>query len=485
MYRQRGSITIFALLSMLLVMCTLFSLLEITRYQAIKGLANLQTETVLESAFANFSSILWEQYHLLACEETQVKEAIDSAGETRLEDSSNRYNFLLFRNKEAELTGYRRLTDEKGKAYVQTVSSYMERNLLYETAKQIYNQYEALEHLKENSKLDLETVDRALEEIEKEKERQQEEKPVSVSTGTSKQRKETIENPLEEYQKLQKTGILELVLEDTEHLSKAEFSLENVVSNRILKEGTKNMYSEDTDWLDRVWMQQYLLTYFSFYGQAQEGHHLAYELEYLLGGKGSDLENLKIVVTEILALRTLCNFLYLTSDVEKQEEANLVAFILTRGNAALIEVVKLGLLTAWAFGESVLDVRALFQDKKIPLIKSRDLWTLELSNIGVVSQVDYSAKEGEFGLSYGNYLGLLLLFSSDEELAMRSMDVQEATIQMESGDSTFHMDELLVQAEVEMTYEYQPIFFHIEDINLAGAWKYEIYTQKKYAYGGR
>ena len=55
MIKAKGSVTVFSLLSLLLVTAALFALLEGTRYQEIRRFANLQTDTALESAFSNYN----------------------------------------------------------------------------------------------------------------------------------------------------------------------------------------------------------------------------------------------------------------------------------------------------------------------------------------------------------------------------------------------------------------------------------------------
>ena len=60
MQKEKGSITIFSLLSLLLITATLFVLLEGTRLQEMRRFAMLQTENTVQSAFANYNSCLWK-----------------------------------------------------------------------------------------------------------------------------------------------------------------------------------------------------------------------------------------------------------------------------------------------------------------------------------------------------------------------------------------------------------------------------------------
>lgn len=113
---------------------------------------------------------------------------------------------------------------------------------------------------------------------------------------------------------------------------------------------------------------------------------MEYELEYVLGGKRNDVDNLKIVVTESLAMREPLNMASLTASSQRQSEAMALAVTLAgvSANPAVIEAVKYGILVAWAFAESVLDVRTLLSGGKITMIKSDADWT---SNVHMIPEL--------------------------------------------------------------------------------------------------
>lgn len=205
-------------------------------------------------------------------------------------------------------------------------------------------------------------------------------------------------------------------------------------------------------------------------------------MEYLIGGRDNDIENLRVVVNYLLLIREAANLVYLFADMEKVQQAQLLAIALAgaTANPAIIEVVKIGLLAAWAYAESVLDVRALLEGKKIPLIKSKDTWTLALENIGSISQEYMVAKESKLGLSYSTYLGILLMFPTDKELAYRAMDVQEITLQKTAG--SLRMDQLVVSSKAEVIYEYAPIFMSLKSVKATRNWNYQISTTVDYGY---
>ena len=460
-------------------MTTIFSLLECTRYQEIKRLAKVQTQTALESVFAEYSSLLWKNYQLLGCTQTQLEAKVTEYGNFRYDAKTKRTNFLLFQVKKAELVEYTLLTDGEGKAFMHEVSDYMQKHIVYEAAKKIWNQYEVVRKMKEDSSMNLSDIDTALKQLEEAKTEEAKSEKIT-STGTAKKKENSDTNILEVIKNIQKNGVLNLVLKDTKDLSEQKLSLGQSVSHRTLAKGNQSM--EETDWIDKIWLQQYLLLTFSNFCDEKEDRSLSYEVEYLIGGKETDIANLKIVVTELLAIREAANFLYLLSDVKKVEQAGAMALMLAgiSANPILVEVIKTAILTAWAFGESILDVRALLQNKRVPFLKNETLWTLELENIEELTTDDTTAKESELGLSYQDYLGILLLFQKDQRLAMRGMDVQEAALRKEYKD--IQMDQMVVRAVMKVTYTYAPVFFAIDTLCRGYRWKYEVTAVENFGY---
>ena len=258
-------------------------------------------------------------------------------------------------------------------------------------------------------------------------------------------------------------------------------------SNSLLKrdrnEGT-NLEQEPINWQERVLFQQYLLTYMSYFQGEKEGRALSYELEYLIGEKSSDIENLKAVATKLLAIREAVNFIYLLSNPVKMAQAESVATLIAGAslNTVLIEAVKVGILTAWALAESILDVRALLSGKRIPLLKSDETWTTELAKLSEIMEGYPMAKESTWGLNYENYLGVLLLMEKEEEVAMRAMNAQEATVRMTYEDDAFGIDTLLVNTKVKIAYSYKPVFPFLQVIDAENQWEPRVWGRKSYGY---
>ena len=476
--------TIFGVLVLILVTECLFVFLEGARFFQIKRSTELQTQIAAEAVFANYCTPLWEEYHLLACDQRQMEEYLVTYGNGRTSENESRLNLLNYGLSGLEVEGYMLITDGKGSAYQKAVSEYMQDNILYETAKLIYGQYEVISSLLESDNSDLGSIDRALEVFEKARTSSRVSSHGTAKTSESDEVTQETSNPLQDIKKIQNMGVLELLVENQEELSSKRFDQSKAVSGRILETG-KNYQIQESEWMDRILLQQYLLTYMSSYGNEKENRALSYELEYIVGKKDNDIANIKVVAERLLLIRQAANMLYIFSDTTKVEEASTLAAIL----AALIampeayDVIKVAILTAWAYGESVLDVRALLQGKRIPLLKSQELWTLQLSGIGELFVGFPTAKESELGLGYSDYLGVMLLFSDDSSLCMHAMDMQEATIRQMDGYKDFQMDNLMIQAEATLSYRYDSVFQMFHFFADGPDWDYEFNRRINYGYG--
>lgn len=482
MRKEKGSITVFSLLSILLITATIFSILEGTRLQELHRMADLQSQIAIESALSNYNNFLWENYHLLGANKQKMVTTIERVADAR---NYNDRNLLQMKSKDAKMMRYTLLTDEGGKVFIHSVSSYMQDNFLYETAKELYNQYEVIKNIMGKNSVDLSNIETAIDELEnvnttqKTKMIRKISKTKATDTEKDKSVLSTVENWMEK-------GILELVVKNTQEISSQEVDFSNGLLARNLECGNSSIATE-TDWKDRIMLQQYLLTYLSNYNKQEENRALTYELEYLIGKSSSDIENLKVVVTELLAIREAVNMLYLVSNPTMMAEVDAMALLLAgaSANPIVFEVVKIGLITAWVFAESILDVRALLAGRKIALLKSEDTWTVELENLGMLSEDFIMAKECQYGLDYKNYLGILLLFKNEQDLAMHTMNLQEAAIQKNNIGGLFYMDSLVIWADVQVTYSYQTMFPFLSVIDAEERWERKIQTNASYGYYGK
>ena len=487
---HNGSITVFGVLAMLLTMECILLLSEGARFVAVKKSATLKSQLAIESAFAAYYPLLWEEYHILGTDKTQLESNLVRYGDIGNSEMREGENILSFSLEQIQIDSYTLMTDGNGKAFQQAVSAYMKDTLLYETAKQIYGRFEGVQNIVDSQKTLMEKIEDALDTLMNSGSSDSpatynlRQRDVAKNQESMESTETNLGDYLEMFEKLQKMGILRHLVKEISEVSEKTFPKGQAVSMRELEEGKDSVIKEG-EWLDQVLLQQYLLSYLSYYGKENDAHALTYEVEYLIGGKENDMENLEVVANELLLIRQAANMLYLFNDSVKVEEAEVLAIVLATavGQPELYEVVKVALLAIWAYGESILDVRGLFQGKKIPLLKSNETWTLALSQLSELTENSITAKESEYGLTYGDYLGIILFMYPDRVLCMRTMDMQEATIRALAGDREFAMDQVMIQAEAVIYYKYEPIFRGLETFASDFLWNYEIKNKIYFQYG--
>ena len=477
---KKGSVTIFALLSLMLVVSALFALLEAGRFHQIKGLTNLQTQVALESAFAEYNTYLWEEYRVLACNQESLSKNIEMYGNQQIIESNEGINFFQFRVKEVELNQYSRLTDGEGVAFIVNTADYMEKNILYEAIQNIFDQYEVIKSIQNQSEYSFSNIEKMLEELNHAEVSKEIYKEESLQNESRVVGAKDSKNLLEFINDLQKKGILSLVLQEDDVVSEKTFKTTDKVSNRNLPEENHAMI-ESVDMNSKVLFHQYILTYLSNYKDEKQ-HAMDYEVEYVLVGKDSDVENLKGTISQLMGIRTASNFLYLSNNTAKQEQANLLAVSIAGISASpiLIGGIKIAILTAWAFAESILDIRTLLSGGEISLLKKDSNWTLNIDAITNINEGFLKAKNCDGGLSYKDYLGILLLLQKDKDIALRTMDVQEQTLRENYKDVSICMEEWITDATISVKYGYQPVFFSIQKI--IPSWNYELRATKSFGY---
>jgi hypothetical protein len=463
----------------MLVAQLLFTLLEVARYRESAKVLQMSTDRGLESEFADYCSPLWDKYHILGMS------AADGEGNFSFRereasirgqsvDSLAGVDFLTAGVEDVEFSEYQLLTDMGGKVFEKAVCSYMKQNIGYEAAKAIYSTYESVKDVVENYDSDdaMQNAQDALKESAKETSFTGKAAGGTVITLTARKAAgnilaatptdssgDSVQNPITAVAKAKEKGVVGLVLKNSSKISSNSLTLSGTVSHRTLTKGTKTSDTQGS-WYQTVLFDQYLETYLSCYTDTKKDRGLNYELEYLIGGKSSDKENLRLVVKELLALREPLNMASITASSERESEALSLATAIAgiTANPVIIEAVKYGIIAAWAFVESVLDVRTLLSGGKIDLIKSDSDWTSNVNSLPQLLSGWSTAKSSKSGLTYRQYLGKLLFVHSGDKLAMRAMDVIEAAIRLEEGYKSFKMDHVVCETQLDVTYDYNPLF---------------------------
>lgn len=240
-------------------------------------------------------------------------------------------------------------------------------------------------------------------------------------------------------------GSLSLVIDANQELSAAAINPANYISQRECRQGSGLLGREKIKGTDELVFNEYLLKKCGCYTNPKEKGALAYQLEYILAGKSNDLENLKTIVNRLLLMKEAANVIYLFSDSAKMAEAEALAIAVTAEIPVpgLAELVKISLIFAWAYAESVYDIRTLLAGGKSPLFKTQETWHYSLSGM-----MDFAsdtadktnADDVQEGLSYESYLRIFLAMQNEQEKTARAMDVIEMDVRSCAGNSHFRLD---------------------------------------------
>lgn len=288
------------------------------------------------------------------------------------------------------------------------------------------------------------------------------------------------------------TGMLELVMPEGMEVSVAVFDLENGPSAG--KSGSGE--TDKKNLLNRVLVNEYCAMHFSTVleekGMVQDGlnekmPHSRYEMEYLLGGKASDRENLEETVMKVLMIREGLNLMYLFSDSQKHGEARALAMTITGalGMTPLVEITALFIMSVWALGESIGDVKALLMGKKIQLLKGRADWRLGLEQLLEIGKGGFmpDVEEEESGFAYEGYLKLLLLGEESERKYYRMMDVIQRSLKR--NQSGFLLESCAYRVDIHVRACGKHVFFSmpfVENITGSREHEYQLETKTEKAY---
>lgn len=281
--------------------------------------------------------------------------------------------------------------------------------------------------------------------------------PVSEETLKERSNWKEIKGTL---QLLMRTGILFYAAEHPESLSRQSIPGTNLPSKRVkgssfdneqrlldkmdelsfssLK-GIKSLLSVDIsmDGRGTLWTKdRYIISYiedcFSFYGGSdKKDNALLYEVEYLISGKNSDIDNLKRVANYILLLRFINNYIFTGKDTQMKTHINTMASAITgvMGMPQTMKAVQVLIRMAISYGESLLELHTLFSGGEVPLIKDKTTWNLTLKTMAEQLRNKQIVKKGKKNISYKDYLKLFLLTKGNSRtVCYRMMDIMQENI---------------------------------------------------------
>ena len=479
-HNAKGSMTVFTSLSMMLIASLIFALLESARVHGMKGLATQVSISAAESVLSGYSDWIFKNYDvfLLNGGFGEGELSISKMDEKLLRYSTlnldpyddsffgNGKNFFRMRVENAQVTEYMLATDNSGEAFRKLAVSSWSSMMLLTEAQDIYDRLSQSEEEIENMPSVDEVISDSKETVREEKKAAREARENSTDHEAMDDTYEGAKpppNPVDTYDRFKRSSVISLVVPRGTVLSSKRIPYFERVSERFKNHGNMRAVFEQ-DWIDIAVFNNYISEHFSCYGKNKKPgmeHGLDYELEYILGGKTSDIENLKKAVAELLLIREAANMLYLESDSIKQEEAlALAAAILapTGVGEAAVAALEQGILASWAFVESILDIRALMAGRKISWIKDSVHWTTDVDSISTVLSGDACALNCENGADYEEYIQKLIYLKSRRTLSFRTMDLIEQNYRKSCGDNDFCMDNAVVAIKADYAFSFDRVF---------------------------
>lgn len=456
---RKAEITAFLTLIFLLLISFIGSIMESASIQTAKNHHRANMNMAIESVFAEYQKELLEQFDIFTLEATY------ETGQYSEDAVMDRLSFYGAAGIDNKMQRVQFLTDQEGQAFREQAAAY------------VAHKYglESLERLLGSSKTWEEQEEASSEYERKEQETQEE---LSDLLKENEGELPDQDNPLPNIDRLKRSPLADLVMPKDRQISNKQIDVADTLSNRRRQQGfgTFSDVAEERT-ISTLAFGEYLLEHFtSAVPEQPEGKDglseraLNYELEYIIAGKGSDRENLESVIRMLLGIRFAPNYGYLMSDGKKRAEAEALALTLCTVLAvpAVTNAVSQVLLLAWAFGESVMDIRTLLKGNRVPLMKSEASWQLQLSQLLKLgtSEDQSDAKDTEGGIAYKEYLRMLLFLKKKGQISLRSLDMIEARLSKSQGMEWFRADYCISRMEIKsrcgmrrgITYEFKTYY---------------------------
>lgn len=436
---KKGEITVFLSLIFILLLSFVAGIIESASIQVSKNHKRADMDSAMESVFAEYQRELLEDYEIFGLEGTY------ETGNFDYENVISRISYYGCGEAQHDIEGVRLLTDEGGKAFYQQILFYMEQQYGLTQLGEYTSEVESWNQQKDKA-------------TEYQKEDMDIKEEMNTSLNEVGESLPSEENPIENISNIKKSNLLGLVVPNPEQLSQKQIDINNLPSRRTLQKGYGEISQKEVSGvLGKVGISEYIMEKFSDFSDGKENGGMNYQIEYLLAGKGSEQENLEEVVNKLIWLRFANNYIHLFSDEVKKAEASAMAIsmctLLTV--PGISEIVKQAILFAWAYGESVMDVRTLLEGNKVVLFKTAETWQLSLEGLLTLgtSENNSSGANMEGGLEYKEYLRALLYLADTDSLIMRSMDVIEDDLRVGKGLEFFRMDYCISALNIRSSYK--------------------------------
>lgn len=260
---------------------------------------------------------------------------------------------------------------------------------------------------------------------------------------------------LDNLKKILKQGVLGITIPEGDTVSTRYVSIDDLASSVCNTDNTDELMAEcqtGTRIAKNIVYGEYVMDSFYCYTDKGTGPALNYEVEYILNGKRSDVENLYETVKKLAIIRSAVNMVYLLTDSEKKEDAYGLSKTVF-GWMGVEGIVKAGqylVMYLWSYAEGLTEVKALLSGWKVLPFKNKETWHLSFEDF-ISLNFNPEEEKCEKGLKYEMYLRALLMFKDEGEKSAYTMDLVELW-KIAKGDIKFRLRNYVFAIEAEIMY---------------------------------
>lgn len=446
MTAKQGEISVLLSLILVCILSLFLGLVESARTTGARLYLEMAANSSMDSVMSQYNRNLWDMYHLLFLE-TESDAAVEESFASYLSFYLEQENLYPMRIKEVNVKGAERMTDHYGRTLEQEILSYVVYQFP-DIADSLAGVEQILEEVQgvEQEKPDWETAREC----------------IDVVTDTSEEEDTEIDwekiRLLDRLEEIFRGDLLDMILEEDVAVSKKSVRLRGIPST----ERDKGLKLEESNVVEQFMINEYcLLSFDSFRNRCErkvvpDQQALQYEQEYLLCGKESDRKNLIETVEKLLTLRGALNLSYLLQNPSCRREVDLFTMTISGGNVYIQTFLSFFVLSLWAFGEAVWDIKLLMRGDCVPFVKVKSEWKLELEEFLDLRFLDKPPKAETEGGRYQDYLRILFFLLNRIERNFRIMDVIEWNIQSVQED--FLAKDCISNVKIQVTVEERHLF---------------------------
>lgn len=475
---KKAQITVYLTLIFTLILSVFLSAFEAARGNHLKIRVENAVQTAIHSAFGEYHRVLFERYGMLFIDTSYMSQTPDYHKlEARIGEYLE-YNLcpgeeqsLLFARDWYDVSDYnvlltniRLATDDKGNVFkaqaVDYIQNYVGGDWIEEVSTWIgiTKQYDISE----------DSFREACENAQSEAEDEWKHNNLLEEEWTT-----TIGLPSLDFgQEYIDSFLIPIGEDDSMEISAKVINPLELVSYRINIQGTGSLEESDSEVLEELYFNEYILHKLGNYQDIKEECALDYQVEYILFGQAQDSMNLLRTMETLFWFRGAANLTMLLSDNETQKLIKAVSQV---GMLAKIppEVIQTVVNVCWAAAESADDVRKLAEGEKVPLLKEPKDFSVSIASLisatWIIDTPDYDSSSGEtISLGYEDYLRIFLQFMMPEIKVYRCMDMMEADIRLTEGNEDFRMDACADAVSME--------------VGIADGYGYFYSMERKYSY---